>query len=350
MFRFASPYYFLLLLPLIVAAWFVYRRRISAGLIFAPTERVAEGRASWRVHLAVLIPLIMLLGIALAITALARPQTVLSQIKRSADVIAIEMVVDLSGSMKALDLSDVLPNGRILKERTRLDAVKETFAEFAESRPDDLIGLVTFGGYASTRCPLTTDHAALLHVLSGIEIPTPRQGRGGQLVDQEELLTAIGDGLATACARIKDAEPESRIIVLLSDGESNTGLIQPTEAIKIAESLGIKVYTIGVGTTGQAPFRVRDLFGRERIQRSQVVLDEALLKKIASETDGEYFNVRDPKGLERAMEKINLLEKTRVDRDIYQHYTELFNTLLIPALLLIALGAGLNMMTVKRII
>ena len=349
MFRFAHPYYFFLLIPLVVAAWCVYRRRINAGLIFAPAERFSDSGTSWRVRISSLVPLIVFTGMALAIIALARPQTILSQMRRSVDVIAIEMVVDLSGSMQALDLSDIA-NGRIVKSRTRLDAVKETFADFVETRPDDLIGLVTFGGYASTRCPLTTDHAALLHVLNGIEIPTPRQGRKGQLIDQEELLTAIGDALATACARVENAEPESRIIVLLSDGESNTGLIQPQAAIKIAKTLGVKVYTIGVGTSGNAPFRVRDIFGRPRIQNAPVTLDEDLLKQIASETGGRYFNVRDPKGLDAALEDIGTLEKTRVERDIYQHYTELFNKLLFPALLLVVLGSGLNMMCVKRII
>jgi Ca-activated chloride channel family protein len=350
MFRFAHPYFFFLLIPLMVAAWCVYRRRIRTGLLFAPADRFVDGNVTWRVRFSMVIPLLVIFGLALAITALARPQTILSQLRRSADVIAIEMVVDLSGSMQALDLSDIDANGRILKERTRLDAVKETFARFVETRPDDLIGLVTFGGYASTRCPLTTDHAALLHVLDGVEIPKPRQGRNGQLLDQEELLTAIGDALATACARVENAEPESRIIVLLSDGESNTGLIQPTAAIKIAKTLGVKVYTIGVGTTGRAPFKVRDIFGRQQIRPVEVTLDEALLKQIALETGGRYFNVRDPKGLDAALDDIGALEKTRIERDIYRHYTERFNQLLMPALLMIALGAGLNMMCVRRIV
>lgn len=349
MFKFASPYYFFLLVPICLGAWFVYRRRIHSGLLFSPTTLRLGGQKSWRLRVSAVLPMLVLLGLLLAVTALARPQNILSTIRRTADVIAIKMVVDVSGSMEALDMSDIV-NRRITRERTRLDLVKETFAKFVETRPDDLIGLVTFGGFATTRCPLTTDHAALNHILGGVEIPKQKPGRDGSVADQEELMTAIGDALATACARIRETEVSSRIIVLLSDGESNTGIIQPEEAIKIASKLGVKVYTIGIGTSGQAPFRGRDLFGRESIHYAQVELDEALLKRIADETGGQYFNVRDPKGLDRALEDINKLEKTRVDRDVYQQYDELFNRFLAPALLLIVLGTGLNMLTAQRIV
>lgn len=239
---------------------------------------------------------------------------------------------------------------QIVKPRTRLDAVKETFADFIGRRPDDLIGLVTFGGFASTRAPLTADHNALLHTLKGVEISRPVQDKTGQVVNQEEMLTAIGDALATACARLEKAEPKSKIIVLLSDGESNTGVIKPEQAIKMAEKMKIKVYTIGVGSTGEAPFPTRDMFGREVVQYARVSLDEELLERIASETRGRYFNVRDPKGLDRAMESINRLEKTAVERDVYSQYNELFLWLLCPALALLAAGTGLNMAVARRIV
>lgn len=347
-FRFADPYCLFLLIPVAAAGWFVYRRRIASGLIFAPVQRLAGAGRTWRARVASGLPALLLLGLALAVLAAARPQTVLSQSHRKADVIAIEMVVDMSGSMEALDMSDTA-GGVIVKARTRLDAVKDTFTAFVEKRPDDLIGLVTFGGYASTRVPLTADHDALSHTLKGVEIPKPFQDKTGQVVNQEELMTAIGDALATACARLERAEPKSKIVVLLSDGESNTGIIKPDQAIKIADKMKIKVYTIGVGSSGQAPFRTRDMFGRETVQYAQVALDEELLKRIASQTRGRYFNVRDSKGLDRAMADIDRLEKTAVERDVYSQYNELFPWFLSPALVLIASATGLNMMVARRI-
>lgn len=348
MFRFADPYYFFLLIPVGIAAWFVYSKRIRSGILFAPTSRLLITGQTWRIYASYVLPMLFLLGLILSVTALARPQTVFSRIRRLADVIAIEMVVDVSGSMDALDLS--VKTGAGIKYCTRLDAVKETFAEFVKKRPDDLIGLVTFGGYATTRCPLTTDHSALLHVLQGVEIPKPSHDKNGQILNQEELLTAIGDALTTACARLKNTEPKSKIIVLLSDGESNTGIIKPKEAMKAAKELGIKAYTIGVGSTGNAPFWGRDIFGRKSIYYAQVTLDESLLKRIAETTDGKYFNVRDPKGLEKALEDIDNLEKTKVERDIYNQYNELFPWFVGPAIGLIALATGLNMLIARRIV
>lgn len=348
MFRFADPYYFFLLIPAGIAAWFAYRKRITSGILFAPTFRLPAAGRTWRTYAAHVLPVLFLAGLVLAVAALARPQTVFSRTHRTADAIAMEMVVDVSGSMGALDLSTRTPAG--IKYRTRLDVVKQTFAEFVEKRPDDLIGLVTFGGYATTRSPLTTDHSALLHVLQGVEIPKPAHGKNGQIINQEELLTAIGDALATACGRLEHAEPKSKIIVLLSDGESNTGIIRPEQAMKAAKELGVKVYTIGVGSTGRAPFMGRDIFGRKSIQYAHVTLDEALLKNIADTTGGRYFNVRDPGGLEKAMKDIDNLEKTKIEREEYNQYNELFHWLLGPALGLIVLGTGLNMMIAKRII
>jgi len=344
MFRFADPYAFFLVIPALLAGWWVYRRRVRAGILFAPAFRLSGGQKTWRTRVSQVLPVLFLAGVFAAIGALARPQTVLSKTRRTVDVIAIAMTVDISGSMEALDLSTET------RSRTRLDAVKETFAEFVEQRPDDLIGLITFGGYASTRAPLTTDHDALLHVLSGVETPQPQQNKNGEIINQEELLTAIGDGLATAVARIEDVEVKSKIVVLLSDGESNTGIIKPEQAAKAARELGIKVYTIGVGTRGRAPFRTKNIFGQETVQYAFVTLDEKLLRKIAEDTGGRYFNVRDPKGLEQAMEEINELEKTEVEREEYFQYRELFPWLLGPSLVLVLIGTGLNAAVARRIL
>lgn len=349
MFRFGSPYYLFLLLLAGAVAYQAYRRRVTQGILFSRAGRIAVTGTSWRVALNRFVPGLYVLGLGLCIVALARPQTVLSQAHKTADVVSMEMVVDVSGSMEALDLSDIVGN-RIAKERTRLDVVKEMFAKFIEQRPDDLIGLVTFGGYASTRAPLTADHDALLHLLKGVVIPRTRQGTDGQVVQREELMTAVGDALATACARLRDADTRSRIVILLSDGESNTGIIKPEDAIKAAESMGIKVYTIGVGSNGQAPMKGIDLFGREVLQMVQVSLDEGLLKSAAERTGGTYFNVRDPKGLAQALASIDELEKTKVEKSLYQHFEELFPYLLWPGLGLVALASTLSMVLARRTI
>jgi Ca-activated chloride channel family protein len=346
MFRFGSPFYAFMLAPLGVVAWRMLRRAAVRGILFSGIARLPRGRRSWRQAAAAAAPYMVLAGLALGIAALARPQTVLAISRRNADVIAIQMVVDVSGSMEALDMS-VQTAGRT-RLRTRLEAVKETFADFVQQRADDLIGLVTFGGYASTRAPLTTDHDALLHCLRGVEIPKPARDRTGQVVDDEEIKTAIGDGLATGIARLKDAKPASRIVVLLSDGESNTGIIKPEDAAAAARKLGIKIYTIGIGSNGQAPFKVRDGLGREAIQYGQVALDEALLKRIAAATGGRYFNVRDAEGLKKSMADIDRLEKTRVEQDVYRQYTELFAWFALPGFLLLTAGTALHMALTRR--
>ncbi|MFA5043304.1 MAG: VWA domain-containing protein [Kiritimatiellia bacterium] len=344
MFRLADPYYLFLLVPLCVAGWAMLARRRNSAILFAPTHRLPAAAFTWRTATIALAPFLFLAGAGLAIIALARPQTVFSKTAHQTDAIAIQMVVDVSGSMEALDFStrDTM--------RTRLDMVKETFARFIEKRPDDLIGLVTFGGYANSRVPLTIDHGALRHVLKGVQIPKPALDANGQLTNQEELLTAIGDALATACARLEKSEIKSKIIVLLTDGESNTGIIQPDQAVKAAKALGIKVYAIGVGSNGRAPFMAHDVFGREVIQYAEVKIDEDLLRRVASTTGGQYFNVKDPKGLARALTDIDKLERTNIRKEIYNQYTELFPRCLWPGVLLLALASSLNMMVRKEII
>jgi Ca-activated chloride channel family protein len=342
---FGSPFYLFLAIPLGIAAWFVYRRRVRQALVFAPFHRLPAARATWRTRLRPLAPLLYLAGAALAVVALARPQTVFSRSIRRSDAIAIQMVVDCSGSMQALDFDTVN------YQRTRLDVVKETFGKFVAQRPGDLIGLITFGGFAASRVPLTLDHGALLHSLQGVETARERYNAGGQLMNQEEMLTAIGDALATACARLEPSDVKSRIIVLLTDGESNTGLIkQPEEAAKVARTLGIKVYTIGVGTTGNAPFRARDMFGRQVIGQAPVRLDEDLLRSIAQITGGQYFNVTDPKGLGRVMETINKLEKTSINTELFNKYDEHYLKFLVPGLALLFAGAGINLWLGRSVI
>ncbi len=344
MFRFENPYYFFLLIPVALAFWAVYARRITQAVVFAPTGRLPPARQSLRKLLRLVLQALYLAGLVLAITALARPQTVFSKTSVKASAIAIQMVVDVSGSMQALDFSTSD------KSITRLDIVKETFAKFIERRTDDLVGLVTFGGYATCRVPLTIDHGVLLLSLKGVETPRPTLDAQGNVANREELLTAIGDALATACARLEKVEIKSKVIVLLSDGESNTGIIKPEDAIKAAKALGVKVYTIGVGSTGRAPFLVQDVFGRKAIQYADVSIDEDLLRRIAEATKGQYFNVRDSKGLARAMTEINKLEKTAINREIYNLYNEWYLHFLVPGLVLLIFAASLNMFAFREIV
>lgn len=345
MFSFATPLAFLLLLPWAVAAWRLYRTGQRAGVLFAPTHRLPAKTAGWRVALARTVPLLFLAGSLLLILAAARPRTTLARERRSVNAIAIGMVVDVSGSMEALDLS---PSQQEWK--TRLDVVKEMFARFVEARPDDLIGLVTFGGYAATRAPLTADHRALVHVLKGVEIPRSQTDAQGRPVDQEETLTAIGDGLATGVARLTDAEPKTRIIILLSDGESNTGIITPDQAADAAAKTGVRVYAIGVGSNNRTPFKTRDLFGRETIAYADATFDETQLKAIASKTNGRYFSVRDNEGLKKALEEINALETTKIDRQVYQRFDEHFVRFLLWGAALAALALTLNMNLTRRLL
>jgi len=337
------------LVPLFLfAAWRMFRRSRRDGFVFAPASRRLKGTPSGLRHkIAAVSPYLILIGLLLLIVSAGRPRKTTAKTDRNVDALAIEMAVDISGSMQALDLSVRTPAGE--KIQTRLDVVKETFAEFVQARPDDLIGLVTFGGYAATRSPLTADHAALLQTLKGVEIPTGKIDNQGRPVSDEELLTAIGDGLSTALARVADAEPKTKIVVLLSDGESNTGVITPDKAAEAAKKLGIKVYTIGVGTTGAAPFRTRDIFGRETIAQAEVRIDEAQLKQIADLTGGSYYNVRSPDALKDALAQISQLETTRVRREIYLHHDEHFLPWFAAGLAFFLLGITLNMLLLRRV-
>lgn len=344
--NFAWPLSFLLVLPLGIAAWRMLRRGRRAGIKFAPVVRLPAKTAGWRARVANFAPWIFLAGAALLVVAAARPRQPLTRGNRSVDAIAIAMTVDVSGSMEALDLT---PKGENYK--TRLDVVKDMFRKFIEARPDDLIGLVTFGGYASSRAPLTADHETLLHVLRGVEVPSVSYDANGKPVDPDETMTAVGDGLATALARLKDAEPKSKIVILLSDGVSNTGVVEPDAAASAAEKLGIRVYTIGVGThSRRTPFRARDMFGRTSIAYADMSFDESQLKSIAEKTHARYFGVRDADGLKLALEEIDSLEKTTLDRTVYQRWNEFFAPFLLAGTILVLLAVSLQMAASRRLV
>lgn len=336
---FAWPWAFLALVPWCWAAWRLFRRARGTAIPFPMTRLLPQTR-SWRQRLSVLPPVLFLAGLLPGIVALARPRTEYSRFNESRDAIAIEMSIDVSGSMLALDFAGAN------NLRTRLDVVKETFRDFVEKRPNDLIGFVSFGGYATTRCPLTPDHTALLSVLDETQVP----GWDGEPVSNEETLTAIGDGLAMACARLEAASNVvSRVVILLTDGVNNFGLVSPEQATRIAREKNIKVYTIGIGSRGRVAFLTKDRSGQPRVVGGAVGdFDEKALQTIARETGGVYFNVRSEKQMEEALADIDRLEKTKIDTAVYRRYDEHFEPWLLASLLCLAaalLLAGVNRRT-----
>ena len=338
----------LFFVPLGLAAWRLLRRARRSGIRFSAVGRLPAKAAGWRAKVAALSPFVLLAGLGLLVVAAARPRTSLAHEKKSVDAIAIAMTVDVSGSMDALDLT---PKGvKFSRETTRLAVVKKLFAEFVEKRPDDLIGLVTFGGYASTRSPLTADHAALLNVLKGVEIPSIAVDAQGQAIARDEQMTAIGDGLATALLRLKDAKPKTKVVILLSDGVSNTGAVEPDEAAAAAEKMGVKVYAIGVGTRAQhTPIFGRDFFGRPTIQYANMTFDERQLRAIAKRTGGTYFPVNDRDSLEKALEEIDQLETTEIDADVYNRWNEHFAVFLLLGALGVLVAVSLSMSAARRV-
>ena len=345
---FANPLLLLFFVPIALAAWRLLRRGRRSGIRFSAVGRLPAKAAGWRAQLAALTPFILLAGLSLLTIAVARPRTSLAREKKSVDAIAIAMTVDVSGSMDALDLTPL--GEKFSRETTRLAVVKKLFAEFVGKRPDDLIGLVTFGGYASTRSPLTADHEALLNVLKGVEIPSIALDAQGRVISEDEQRTAIGDGLATALARLKDAKPKTKIVILLSDGVSNTGAVEPDEAAAAAAKMGVKVYAIGVGTrASRTPIFGRDFFGRTAIQYANMTFDEKQLKSIAKKTGGTYFPVNDRDSLEKALEEIDQLETTKLDADVYNRWNEHFTSFLLLGAVLVLLAVSLSMSAARRV-
>lgn len=345
---FANPYFLLFALPLGLAAWRLLRRGRRGGIRFSALARIPARSAGWRAVLAALMPFVLLAGLALLVIAAARPRSPLAHETREVNAIAIAMAVDVSGSMDALDLTPI--GERFSRDTTRLSVVKKLFAEFVAKRPDDLIGLITFATYAATRSPLTADHEALLNVLKGVEIPSQAfDAEGRPIGNEHETNTAIGDGLATALARLKDAKPKTKIAILLSDGENNTGAVTPDEAASAAAKMGVKVYVIGVGTRAlRTPVFGRDFFGRESVQYINTAFDEQQLKAIAATTKGAYFSVNDRDSLEKALAEIDQLETTTLEADAYDRWEEHFALFLLGGVVLVLAAISLSMSATRR--
>lgn len=325
-FRFQSPPWLLALVAWIaIESW---RRRRRTGVVFSSLSLVSGLPVTMAQRLARFLPWIERTGLLLLILALARPQMGREQFRVRSDGVALVLCIDKSGSMKSLDFE--WNDSRV----DRLDVVKRLSEEFVTGgetgpgRREDLIGLLAFGGFVDTLCPPTLDHAALVEQLRSIEIPKPLRDSGGKIVAQsvfeEEMATAIGDAVVAGIDRLRNTPAKSRVIVLVSDGENTAGAVTPRAAALAAKELGIKIYTIGVGTTGYVPFPEEDRLGRRILTRKYVQIDEETLRMMAETTGGAYFNGQDSRALRAIYGRLDQLEKTTAEGTLYTHYRELY--------------------------
>lgn len=307
----------LLLLPLIF--WYIKKwHSTTAAIQVSDVKRLAgvsTGGKVWLRHLAFAL---QMLAIVLIIIALARPQSTNRWKNISSEGIDIVITLDISGSMLAADFK---PN--------RLEAAKDVGAEFIAGRPNDRIGLVVFAAESFTQCPLTTDHATLLNLMKNIKM--------GMIDDG----TAIGMGLATAVNRLRNSKSPSKVIILLTDGVNNQGSIAPMTAAEIAKTFGIRVYTIGVGTRGMAPYPVQTPFGTQ-YQDMEVEIDEPLLQQIAQLTGGKYFRATNNQKLREIYKEIDRMEKTRVEIKEYKKREEEYFKFGIAALVFLLASLALR--------
>ncbi len=299
----------------------LYRRRrhrpptLASSALF-PAAGIPASRA---MQLRPLVPAIQYAVLVLMVVALARPQWGTERTEVLTEGVNIILALDLSESMSALDFKK---QGHVVN---RLEAVKGVVQDFVAGRNGDRIGMVVFGTHAYTQLPLTRDYNTLVNILDRLKI-----GAAGKR-------TAIGDAIGISLKRLADIKSKSNIIILLTDGQSNAGELSPETAAEIAKEMGVKIYTIGVGTRGKAPFLVKDpLFG-ERYVYQRVDIDEDTLKAIADETGGRYFRAEDLAGLKSIYDTIDKLEKTEVKVDIFADYSEIYPWLLVPAIVLLML-------------
>ncbi|QTA81280.1 von Willebrand factor A-like domain-containing protein [Desulfonema limicola] len=317
MFRFASPYFFLLLIFVLAAVFFRAKKQFYPAMGLSGLSGIRNIKSSTALKLGWIIPVLKYTALCLLIAALARPQWGTKKTNVMTEGINIILAVDLSESMAALDFK---LKGKVVN---RLEAVKSVVRDFIQKRTGDRIGMVVFGSNAYTQLPLTRDYNTIASILERLEI-----GAAGQR-------TAIGDAVGISLKRIEDIKSKSNIIILLTDGRSNSGELPPGAAVEIAVQKNVKIYTIGVGTRGKAPFLVRDQFFGERYVYQEVDIDEDTLKNIAEKTQGLYFRAEDIQGLEKIYETIDKLEKTQVKVQSFAEYNELYIYLLFPAFFLL---------------
>lgn len=310
---FGSPLWLigLVLIPLMIV-WWIWRYRNQKPALRVSDSQVFEGfKKTLRQRLHPLLYVLRVVTVGAVVVALARPQSKLSRQEMKVEGIDIVLSLDISGSMLA---EDFRPN--------RLDAAKKVASDFINQRPNDRIGLVVFSGESFTQVPLTIDHSVLLRQLGSL--------KSGMLKDG----TAMGDGLATAINRIKDSKAKSKVIILLTDGVNNMGSVDPLSAAEICKLYGIRLYTIGVGTRGYAPYPFRDVMGMIHYQNVKVEIDERLLTQMAQTTqDGHYFRSTNKSSLEKIFSQIDKMEKTHIDVTQYNQTKDEYFPFLLAAVI-----------------
>ncbi len=309
---------YLLLLLIPVIAWYVWKNWDKFATFTFSTTEPFQGKRTWKQYMRHSVFLFEILAFALLVIAFSRPRSTLTNETRTTEGIDIILAIDISPSMLAEDFK---PN--------RLEAAKNVAIQFINGRPDDRIGVVAFGGESFTVVPLTTDHATVINML--------RKLKNGMVEDG----TAIGLGLANAVARLKDSKAKSKVIILLTDGVNNRGNIDPITAAKMAAALGIRVYTIGIGSNTYANIPVQTPMGTE-YQRVKVDIDEVTLRQIAQLTGGKYFRATNNQKLIEIYKQIDRLEKTKFKEHRQVLYKEQYANFTLAALILLLLAFGLK--------
>jgi Ca-activated chloride channel family protein len=311
---FANPnLLYLLLLIVPVIAWYVLKyKKTHASIQVSTIKGIGKDHITYKHILRHVVFGFKVIAIALIIVAIARPQSTLSWKNQESEGIDIVLALDVSSSMLARDF-----------DPDRLEAAKDLAIQFIAGRRNDRIGLVVFSGESFTQCPLTTDHSVLINLFRDI--------KSGMIEDG----TAIGMGLATSVNRLKDSDAKSKVVILLTDGVNNQGAIAPATAAELAQTFGIRVYTIGVGTQGTAPYPFQTPFGTQ-LRNIPVEIDEETLQQIADDTGGEYFRATDNEKLRQIYEQIDQLEKSKIEvKEFSQKDEEFFIFVLIAGLLLL---------------
>jgi Ca-activated chloride channel family protein len=326
--KFANPYllWLLVLVAPMIAYYIFLSLKGGASIRISSVEGVRKAPRTWRYWFRHLPFVLRCAAFAAIVVALARPQDIEEQSRTNAEGIDIMLSIDISGSMLARDFKP-----------DRITAAKEVAGEFIADRYGDRIGLAVFAGESFTQSPLTTDKSTLQTMLARI--------RSGVVEDG----TAIGNGLATAINRLRESEAKSKVIILLTDGVNNSGEIAPLMAADIAADMGIKVYTIGVGTRGKAPYPAVDMFGNMTFQMADVEIDEDTLEEIASRTGGRYFRATDKAKLKAIYDEINQLEKSKVEVTDLTIYHEQYLPLVLLAIVLLVLEFLFGQVLLKRI-
>lgn len=324
-------YLFLLILLIPYIVWYIMRRkRTEATLQVSTTKMYLNRGKNWKVYLIHAPFLLRLAAFVMIVLVLARPQSTDNWQNTEIEGIDIMLAVDISTSMLAEDLK---PN--------RIDAAKQVAAEFINGRPNDNIGLTIFAGEAFTQCPLTVDHGVLLNLFKNVSCDMIYKG-------MIEDGTAIGMGLANAVTRLKDSKAKSKVVILLTDGVNNRGDLSPLTAAEIAKQFGIRVYTIGVGTNGTAPYPMQTYAGVQYIQ-TPVEIDERTLTQIAAETNGNYFRATSNSKLKEVYEEIDKLEKTKLNVKEFSKKEEEYKIFALISFLCILLELILRNTVLKKI-